>query len=133
MMSFFKDDSDEEDVETALVCPTQAIGEPFKEPTRAILPAEGREKKESFIKVAQKKFTDSTFRCVFSTIILMLVFGVIVLCFFYCQYCLFGILVLSACMSAYESYWQIPMWVSMLLIILFGITIVHRDVTLIWK
>jgi len=129
MVFFAGGGDDEDDTEVALVCPAaQRLAEvpDFKPENKA-------KKKQSTLEAMEEKFVNRTVKCTFSCGVLILVLGVICLSFFYCPACLVGILVISACMTAYESYWNIPLWISMLLIIIFGIKIVNRDVALIWK
>lgn len=128
MVIFFKsDDDDDDDTEVALVRPVQAVGQPFttgKEP---------KEKPLSTIEKMTKTFSDSTIRCFFSTIIVSFVLGGVILCYLYCPWALFGILFLSAYMVSYDNYWNIPLWASILLIIMFGITVMHRDITFVYR
>lgn len=81
----------------------------------------------------KQKFISETFQCMFASSVLLVVMGLIVLCFFYCQQCLFGIMLLSACLCPFMSFWNIPLWTSILLVTVLGINFVHKDFTFIWK
>jgi len=81
----------------------------------------------------KQKFISETFQCLFASSVLLVVMGLIVLSFFYCQQCLLGIMLLSACLCPFMSYWNIPLWTSILLITILGINFVHKDFTFIWK
>lgn len=130
-MVFFAGGDRDEEVEVALVCPAHALAASGE--GEVVAKDDTKNKKKSFLRTVKNKFEDETFRCVSACFVLTLVLGGVVLSYFFCPVCLIGIIVISACMAPYEAYWNIPLWVSMLLVILFGITIVNRDVAVIWR
>lgn len=59
--------------------------------------------------------------------------GVLTVCVFFCPSCLLGVLVFSVatCMCIPEM--NIPLWISLVLLLVYGFELVHGDVTLAWK
>jgi hypothetical protein len=81
----------------------------------------------------KRKFISETFQCAVASVILFVSLGLIALAYVYCQPCLLGIILISACMCPFVSYCNIPLWVSILLVTILGINLVHKDFTFIWK
>jgi hypothetical protein len=94
---------------------------------------EKREQTPSLYQRFKRKFISETFQCVVASVILFVSLGLIALSYVYCQGCLIGILLISACMCPFVSYCNIPLWVSILLVTILGINLVHKDFTFIWK
>lgn len=94
---------------------------------------DSKKPKQSLYSRLKQKFISETFQCLFASSILVVVMSLIVLSFFYCQQCLFGIMILSACLCPFMSFWNIPLWTSILLVTILGINFVHKDFTFIWK
>lgn len=92
-----------------------------------------QKREPSFLKRVKTTFVNETFQCVTATMILVIVLGLIVLSYMFCQGCLLGILLISACLCPFISYWNIPLWVSIVLVTILGINIVHKDVIFMWK
>lgn len=90
-------------------------------------------KDSSFVNRVRTTFVNETFQCVTATMILVIVLGLIVLSYMFCQGCLLGIMLISACLCPFISYWNIPLWVSIVLVTLLGINLVHKDVIFMWK
>ena len=90
-------------------------------------------KEPSFVNRVKTTFINETFQCVTATMILVIVLGLIVLSYMFCQGCLVGIMLISACLCPFISYWNIPLWVSIVLVTLLGINLVHKDVIFMWK
>lgn len=65
----------------------------------------------SFVNRVRTTFVNETFQCVTATMILLIVLGLIVLSYMFCQGCLVGIMLISACLCPFISYWNIPLWV----------------------
>jgi hypothetical protein len=130
--------SDEDEVDVALVCPAQPLGDLSKvkdfEEFRKFKEAEANKDRGDgvFVRV-QRQFISETFQCFFALVLLILVLGLVVLSFFYCQVCLFGIMVVSACLCPFIPYFNIPLWTSILLIVVLGMTYTQRPFTFIWK
>jgi len=87
----------------------------------------------TFYQRAKRKFISETFQCVVASAILCVSLGLIALSYVYCQPCLLGIVLVSACMCPFVSYCNIPLWVSILLVTILGINLVHKNFTFIWK
>lgn len=127
-MKIFGNDSESDEdgeVEVALVCPTQTL-EGVPEP-------KGGTKKDSSIKKMKRKFISETQQFVLSILVLTVVLGLVVLSYFFCPMCLFGIMVMSACLCPFLPYFNIPLWTSIVLIIVLGMTYTQRPFTFIWK
>jgi hypothetical protein len=142
MSLFYGGSSDEEEVEVALVCPVQPLSDLNKVKDvggaqvfddRQASDAVVAEKKPSAFKKMRRQFVSETYQCAVALVILVVMLGLVVLSYFYCQVCLFGIVVLSACMCPYISYFNIPLWTSILLIVILGMTYTQRPFTFIWK
>ena len=136
-MAFFQsgyDDDDEEDVEMALVCPTQTLGDLNNVKQQRVDKKEKQQKQsQSHYESFKRGLVNETFQCVVALFILVLVLGGVVLSYFFCPACLFGIMVVSACLCPFLPYFNIPLWTSILLIVLMGMTYTQRPFTVIWK
>jgi uncharacterized membrane protein len=137
-MTFFSSEfgNDEDEVEVALVCPVAPLGELNKTKDESdVQPSQERvtEKKKGTWAKMKRNFVSETFQCVVALIILIIMLGLVVLSYFYCQICLFGIMIISACMCPFISYFNIPLWTSILLIVVLGMTYTQRPFTFIWK
>lgn len=130
--------SDEEDVQVALVCPVaQPLGDLNNikdlEDFRKFKEAQAnKNSNESSYKLMQRRLVSETFQCVIAFGVLVLVLGLVVLSFFYCKVCLFGIMTVSACLCPFIPYFNIPLWSSILLIVILGMTYTQRPFTFIW-
>ena len=127
---------EDDDVEVALVCPSQGMGRTYVDKTND---ADTEKKKassndDSFFSVQQmkKKLVDQTISCLVASVVLVVVLGGCVLSFFYCKECLLGILILSACLCPWIPYFNIPLWVSIGLMIWLGFHFTQRAFTFIW-
>lgn len=141
---------DEEDVEVAVVCPLSDLNRvkvhEFPDVnkirnTQPDFPVVSVDKvredtdvgKASIARRAQQRFVSETFQCVTACVVLIFVLGFVVVSFFYCQVCLFGIMVVSACLCPFMPYFNIPLWTSILLIVMLGMSYTQRPFTFIWK
>ena len=141
-MSFFLNKCDDEDdeVEVALVCPVNPLNDANKTrdygENQLSIEKQGEresEKKVGTWKKIKRKLVSETIQCTVALIILVVMLGLVVLSYFYCQVCLFGIMIISACMCPFISYFNIPLWTSILLIVILGMTYTQRPFTFIWK
>lgn len=123
------DDNDDQDVEVALVCPTQTL-EGLNDMKDKV---EKDNKKDGVYKRAKRKFISETAQFVVSLFVLTVVLGLVVISYFFCPICLFGIMVMSACLCPFLPYFNVPLWTSILLIIMLGMTYTQRPFTFIWK
>ena len=123
------DDNDDQDVEVALVCPTQTL-EGLNDKKDKV---EKDNKKDGVYKRAKRKFISETAQFVVSLFVLTVVLGLVVISYFFCPICLFGIMVMSACLCPFLPYFNVPLWTSILLIIMLGMTYTQRPFTFIWK
>lgn len=123
------DDNDDQDVEVALVCPTQTL-EGLNDMKDKV---EKNNKKDGVYKRAKRKFISETAQFLVSLFVLTVVLGLVVISYFFCPICLFGIMVMSACLCPFLPYFNVPLWTSILLIIMMGMTYTQRPFTFIWK
>lgn len=122
------DDNDDQDVEVALVCPTQTL-EGLNDKKENL---DKDNKKDGVYKRAKRKLISETSQFVASLFVLVVVLGLVVISYFFCPVCLFGIMVMSACLCPFLPYFNIPLWASILLIIMLGMTYTQRPFTFIW-
>jgi len=122
------DDNDDQDVEVALVCPTQTL-EGLNDKKENL---DKDNKKDGVYKRAKRKLISETSQFVASLFVLVVVLGLVVISYFFCPICLFGIMVMSACLCPFLPYFNIPLWASILLIIMLGMTYTQRPFTFIW-
>ncbi len=117
----------DDEVEVALIHPLQNLGGGYEA-------KEGlKTSKKSFIKRAQELFADHTCRCVFSCMVLLFVIIGVVLSAYFCPWCLLGILIISLCLVPSSPIWAIPMWLSLLLFIIFIIGLIKEDYSILFK
>lgn len=124
-----RSDDEDDDVEIALVCPTQTL-EGLND--KKEVPIVKDNKKDGAYKRAKRKFISETAQFVMSLFVLIVVLGLVVVSYFFCPICLFGIMVMSACLCPFLPYFNIPLWASILLIIMLGMTYTQRPFTFIW-
>lgn len=130
VMSRLECDYDDE-VEVALVCPSQHLGitaDPALKKSRA-------EKSESYFSISRmkKKLADQTCECLTSCGILAVVLGGCVASYFYCRECLLGILIVSACLCPWIPYFNIPLWVSIGMLVFLGFHFTNKVFTFMWE
>ena len=65
----------------------------------------------------KKRFINETNQCVMATVILIVTVGGCVLCFLFCPPCLLGIIILGICLCFWAPYYNIPVYVSIVLLI----------------
>lgn len=124
--------ADEESL--SLVCYTEGLSSKVDLGKGRVDVSKGDSKdKPSLWQRMKRTFISETFQCISASGILIFIIGCIVISFFYCKECLFGIMVISACMCPFLPYYNIPLWISILLVTIMGINYVHRDFTFIWK
>lgn len=66
---------------------------------------------------ARKRLVSETMYCIVSVFTLVVVLGLVVVCYFFCVPCLFVIIAISACLCPFLSFFNIPLWVSILLLV----------------
>lgn len=125
------DHSDLDDVEVALVCPSQNIGITADQS----LKKSRAEKKDSYFSISQmkKRLADQTYEFLTACFVLLVVLGGCVLSYFYCKECLVGILILSACLCPWIPYFNIPLWVSIGLLMFLGFRFTNKVFTFMWE
>lgn len=73
-----------------------------------------------------------TCQCITAIVLLTLVMGGCVVSFLYCKVCLVGIIVVSACMCPWIPYFNIPLWISILMLVLVGWKFTNGKFHFIW-
>jgi hypothetical protein len=126
-------EEDDSDVEVALVCPSQYMGGTYD---GAEKPGRARGKgDDSYFSIQQMKqrLYAQTCECLMASTVLIVVLGLCVLSFFYCRECLLGILVLSACLCPWIPYFNIPLWVSIGMLVVLGFHFTNKVFTFMWE
>jgi hypothetical protein len=78
------------------------------------------------------KLINETTKCVLVTTVLIVTLGATILCAIYCPLCLPAITVLSCLMCGWAPYYNIPLWVSLLLYIYYFVTIELKRIMTAW-
>lgn len=65
----------------------------------------------------RKKLVSDTVYCIVSVVTLVVVVGLCVLCYLFCIPCLFGIIAVSCCLCPWMTFFNIPLWLSILLLV----------------
>ena len=65
----------------------------------------------------KQKLVAETMHCVLTVVVLGVTLGACVLCLFYCPLCLPVITLMSCCLCPWANYFNVPLWVSILLFI----------------
>lgn len=71
-------------------------------------------------------------RAVKPLIYMCVVFGLLVLCAFFCIPCLFGIFIFSACTCPYVPVMNLPLWSAMIILIYHGWALTTGKLSLTW-
>jgi hypothetical protein len=64
---------------------------------------------------------------------IMIVAGVLTLCVFFCQSCLLGVMFFSLATCICLPEMNIPLWISIVLLLVYGFELVYGDMSLVWK
>ena len=83
-------------------------------------------------KVKQRLYAQ-TYECMIACAIIFVISGGCVLSYLFCQPCLLGILVFSACMCPWIPYFNVPLWVSIIMLISLGWHFTVGRLTLSWQ
>lgn len=127
---------DEDDEEIALVCPSKKLGAQAKTKADEDLSAPRKGGAgDSFLSIqkVKQRLISQTYDCIIATIILSVILAACGLSFFYCKLCLLGILILSACMCPWVPYFNIPLWVSIILLVFVGWNFTYKAFEFSWK
>jgi hypothetical protein len=97
-----------EDEEIALVEPTEDTGAKNSSSSNMLL--------YPLMKLKMKLYAE-TCQCILSVTVLTLVVGGCFVSYVYCKPCLIGIIIASACMCPWIPYFNIPLWIGILLLV----------------
>jgi 1,4-dihydroxy-2-naphthoate octaprenyltransferase len=126
---------DDDDEEVALVCPARKMG--VQANTASDNPTKKRDSKDgdSFISIQKMKqrLISQTYDCMIASIVLVIMLGLCVVSYFFCKVCLLGILILSACMCPWVPYFNIPLWISIVLLVFMGWNFTYKSFEFTWK
>jgi hypothetical protein len=85
------------------------------------------------LKRLKKKLYAETCQCITAIVVLSLVLAGCVVSFFYCNVCLVGVIIVSACMCPWIPYFNIPLWTSIVLLVFVGWNFSSRKFHFIWE
>ena len=80
-----------------------------------------------------RRIRSDTVQCCVACVILVLITGACVACFFYCLPCLFGVVVLSACLCPWMPLFNLPLWLSILLLVVGGWSFTTGHFSVVWE
>jgi hypothetical protein len=86
----------------------------------------------STLQRVKQKLYSQTVDCITASVVVTVVCGGCILSYMFCPPCLFGLLVFSACMCPWKPYFNIPLWVSIILLTLLGWHFTTGNLTLAW-
>jgi hypothetical protein len=109
--------------------------EAFKPPAKSTRGGESREEDVSFYSVNKMKqrLYAQTYECLIATAVVIVICGGCAASYAFCQPCLLGILVFSACMCPWIPYFNVPLWVSIIMLISLGWHFTVGHLTLTWQ
>lgn len=82
---------------------------------------------------AKKKLQSETCHCITALVVLSFILAGCVVSFFYCNVCLIGVIIVSACMCPWIPYFNIPLWISIFLLVFMGWNFSSRKFHFIWE
>ena len=141
-MAQYGGDEDDDDVEVALVCPSQNMGRVYVDPKVQTSTKSGgggkpstEGKSDSFFSIQSLKqsLISQTYSFIAASVVLTVVLTGCGLSYMYCRECLLGILILSACLCPWIPYFNIPLWVSIGMLLVLGFHFTNKVFTLMWE
>lgn len=116
---------DDDDVETGVLLGRALVEEDSQDDTE-------KEKKATLRQKLQQRLYEQTLHCIFSLSVLGVVIGGCVVSFFYCKTCLLGIIILSCVLCPWMPYLNIPLWISILMLVILGWHFTNGDFIFSW-
>jgi hypothetical protein len=108
------------------------MGEAFAPPVKP--PAQKDESVPLYlVKKAKQRLYDQTHECLVACAVIVVILGGCVVSYVYCQACLLGILVFSACLCPWIPYFNVPLWVSIVMLVSLGWHFTAGRLTLTWQ
>jgi hypothetical protein len=99
-------------------------------------PAKPAKKDESVsyltLKKVKQRLYSQTVDCLTATLVVAVVCGGCFVSYMFCQPCLFGLMLLSACMCPWLPYFNIPLWISIIMLVALGWHFTAGSMTLAW-
>ena len=74
-----------------------------------------------------------TVECCVGSTVLVLMFCVCLLCYFYCIPCLLGIVAVSLCLCPFLPYFNLPRWISIVILVMSGYRLTNGHLSLVWE
>jgi hypothetical protein len=84
-------------------------------------------------KMLKQRMYAQTHECMMASGVIVFICGGCILSYLYCQQCLLGILVFSACMCPWIPYFNVPLWVSIIMLVSLGWHFTVGRLTLTWQ
>lgn len=86
-----------------------------------VSPAPAQSKRVSFFSAQGMKraWMSETQSCVCATMVLLVLMGLCAACYFFCPFCLLGIIVVSMCLCPWIPYYNIPLYISIALFVFY--------------
>jgi hypothetical protein len=84
-------------------------------------------------KKMKQRLYAQTFECMIASCVILVFCCCCVLAYMFCQPCLLGILVFSACLCPWIPYMNVPLWVSIIMLVSLGWHFTAGRMTLTWQ
>jgi len=81
----------------------------------------------------KRRMYAQTYECMTAAGVIFFICGGCILSYMYCQQCLLGILIFSACMCPWIPYFNVPLWVSIIMLVSLGWHFTVGRLTLTWQ
>lgn len=74
-----------------------------------------------------------TVECFVGTTVLVLMLCICLLCYYYCISCLLGIVLVSLCLCPFLPYFNVPLWIALVILVVSGYRITNGHLSLVWE
>jgi hypothetical protein len=74
-----------------------------------------------------------TKECMISSCVVFTILGVCVIFYFFCIPCLLGVLAVSMCLCPFIPYFNIPLWISLLILLMSGWNLTRGHFSIVWS
>ena len=89
--------------------------------------------KESLVGRVAANIRSQTIQCLISTIVIAVILGACIVFYYTCHICLLGVVIFSGCMCPYVPFFNFPLWISILLIGIIGLTSKSDHISIVLK
>ena len=83
------------------------------------------------MRIADKAYAH-TKECMISSCVVFTILGVCVIFYFFCIPCLLGVLAVSMCLCPFIPYFNIPLWISLLILLMSGWNLTRGHFSIVW-